>query len=644
MSILQVILYAGTLVGLMVISKELYRFFRVVSLPPILSTSLICVSLIYLSALLPGIFGILTASNTYICLLVLLVSMHFCIKTFFKFQKFQSYPAAQTLIQPSFTKNDWIMIALGIILSAPLLSYLKGLPFGLFDPRPILGWDVVSYHLPGVIEFYQNKTLWSLSGPYQSYSFGYELLGSYFSQSFFASWGLIFAHLFALFFIMSAMMSTSKSLQVDFSIEKNHWFSQAILAIGLWSAIAHQSISAIGKNDIFMGASILSSLAFTLILCRDQLVTNVRTYLLILLIGLGLGLSMGVKPSAIAYLPFFWVTLVWILTHQKRTLGKALSLSSIAIIIAIGIGGFWLTRNLLIFGRLSPVLDSGWQSSVIANLLNKDLYRALIHHPILLLASMAWIPAFLLANDQKKYGQTSHVWWVIGGFHLTACLVFAITPFAFQGGGFELRLGMPLLLSAAMIYSVVIQYILYRFTFFRPPQWSNYALVLTVMFAIPLYWSFNKQGNLFGYEQVFPAPQPQRLAKTNIYTWVQGQQEPMRIYSAGLRPYGLYGRNWGNTLFYDLHSSTLVSGPDGKKRIAAIVDQFGPDLILVSLAPHSNSPFGVKPEVIAWMQSRKDLFSEVYLDELVDGFRVNPDAKKILANEFPEAYTLKMGE
>ena len=106
----------------------------------------------------------------------------------------------------------------------------------------------------------------------------------------------------------------------------------------------------------------------------------------------------------------------------------------------------------------------------------------------------------------------------------------------------------------------------------------------------------------------------------------------------------MYGLHWGNTLLYDLHSSTLVSGPDGKKRIAAVVDQFGPDLILISLAPHANSPLGIEPEVLRWMQARTDRFTEDYSDDIVRGYRVKPGAKEILAREYPESYFLKMGE
>jgi hypothetical protein len=203
---------------------------------------------------------------------------------------------------------------------------------------------------------------------------------------------------------------------------------------------------------------------------------------------------------------------------------------------------------------------------------------------------------------------------------------------------------MPLLISAAIIYGVVIPLAIQRLFALRYSRLALGALIIILMLAIPYYWSTKKQANLFGYEEVFASPKIEPLPKTSVYTWAQNLKEPLRIYSAGLRPYGLYGRHWGNTLFYDLHSSTLVDGPDGKKRIAAVVDQFGPDLILISLAPHANSPLGIQPEVLTWMQERVDLFTEVYSDDIVRGYRVKPGAKEILTKEFPEPYVLKMGE
>lgn len=641
---LQLLLYIAALISLMILSRRLFQFFGDLELPQYLSTVLSCATLVYLSALMPGIFGFLTVANSYFLFILLVIGVLYWMGV---------TPASQiqskTSLFPPFTSFalsplDWGVMFFGAILCTPLFAYLKGLPLAFIDPNPVLGWDVVSYHLPGVIEFYQNKTLWSLSGPYQSYSFGYELIGNYFSQGFNNSWGLILANLLSLSLVVSVIASVTKTLFLSDQAAKTSWLASTILAIGLWTILAINSLSAVGKNDVFMGVTVLAALAFLMILCANTFTSKLKRYLLVLLIGLGLGLSIASKPSAIAYLPYFWVATILGLMQQKKGLKEALYIASAVIAVALLVGGFWLTRNLVFFGRLSPILDSGWQFSILANVLNKGMYRAAVYYPAFMIATTAWIPAFLMAHRHTKGSYGSLAWMLIGSFHLTACLVFVITPFAYQGGGFETRLGMPLLISAAMIYGVVIPLAIKRLFVLRYSQLALGALILMLMLAIPYYWSTKKQTNLFGYEEVFASPKIEPLPRTNVYTWTQNLKDPLRIYSAGLRPYGLYGRHWGNTLFYDLHSSTLVSGPDGKKRIAAVVDQFGPDLILISLAPHANSPLGIQPAVLTWMQERVDLFTEVYSDDIVRGYRVKPGAKEILARDYPGPYVLKMGE
>lgn len=640
----QLILYAAVVLGLMVVSIRLFQFLKSAGLPQFLGTGIVCTSLIYLSAILPGALGFLTATNSYILFLLLAAGVLYWLSTV---PLSRAHVEANSPLQSSqFAQSplDWIFIVAGAILCAPFLLYLKGLPLAFIDPNPVLGWDVVSYHLPGVIEFYQNKTLWSLSGPYQSYSFGYELIGNYFSQDFYTSWGLVLAHILSLALVLSAIASAAKTLSLSRGAEGASSLVPTILAFGLWTTLTINSFGAVGKNDVFMGATVLAALAFLLILCTGAFISKSKTYLLAVLIGLSLGLSISAKPSAIAYLAYFWLATIWVFMQQKRGLRGGIGYASAVIGIALLIGGFWLTRNLLIFGRLSPVLDSGWQSSILANLTNKDMYRAVVHYPAFVLATIAWIPAFLMALRLNGERNGRLPWYLIGSFHLMACLVFVITPFAYQGGGFEIRLGMPLLLAAAIIYGSIIPLAVQRLLAIQYSNWAIGVFIFILMLAIPSYWSSKKQSTLFGYDEVFLPPKPQKVLRTNVYTWVQGLKEPQRIYSAGLRPYGLYGRNWSNALFYDLHSSTLVSGPDGKKRIAAVVDQFGPDLILISLAPHANSPLGIQPEVFTWMQARKDLFSEDYSDDIVKGYRLKPGAKEILAREHPEPYILKMGE
>ena len=643
LSIFPFLFYVAVLVALITLARELFKYFSDVGMPPALTSSVACIALIYISSLLPGVLGILNATNSYIFFLILVICIFVLIKSKYNPHRHPSKLRYVLNNQVDLTPANVCLITLGAILSTPLLLYLKGLPSVFMNPNPILGWDVVSYHLPGVIEYYQAGSLWSMVGPYQSYSYGYELLGNYFSQNFHASWGLLLAHVLSLWLVINAMVVISKIISSSSQSIKVNWLPLSILAIGIWVTLAINSIDIVGKNDIFMGAMIFSALVFLVLLGTRREESGLGTNLLILFISSCLGLSLAAKPSAIAYLPYFWIATAWLLFSEKRKVRNALVMASMTLLISFLIGGFWLTRNLLLFGTLSPVLDAGWQSSIITNALNVEMYRSFIHTPLLLIASIAWIPAFIIALTLVVRGTRSSSWWLMASFHLVACLAFIVTPFSYQGGGIEWRLGMPLLLAAAFIYSVVIQSAIQALCSWKFSQWLGYLFVLILMLSIPLYWSIKKQNNLFGYEAVFNCSDQKSCPKTNIYTWVQGLNEPIRIYSAGLRPYGLYGALWQNQLFYDLDSSTLLSEADGKKRISAILSQFRPELILVSYAPNANNPSGKKLGVVAWMQSRPDLFSEVYSDGIVNGFKVHSGAQEILIKEFPESYILKMG-
>jgi len=640
----QIFLYALVIAGLVRLFFKFSLFFQRQGLPKLLSTSILCVTIIYLSAILPGIIGKYTTVNTYLVFLAIAFLVLIFLPASSKVVNV--YATSVDTENKTYQLNfvDLVCLSIGAILCAPLLSYLRTLPFALVDPNPILGWDVVSYHLPGVIEFFQNRSLWSLSGPYQSYFFGYELIGNFFSQTFYASWGILLTHILSLFFVVAGMIVFISLFPQTNQYQNSSRLSSFVLAIGIWSTIGITTIGAVGKNDLFMGSTVLSALAFLLILGFEKPVMHRNTKLILFLIACSLGLAIGSKPTAIAFIPFFWIASIFCLTRQKKGNRDAITLASAAIILALVLGGFWLFRNLFIFGALSPVMNNGWNASIAANILNLRVYRDAIHFPAFLLASAAWIPALWLAHQYPIQSNSRFSWLLLGYFHLTSCLIFLITPFAYQNSGFEVRLGMPIILSAAIIYGLLVPLAIEKLLAFKKLSWTIGGATLILMLAIPMYWSAKKQNNLFGYDEMFPPPKAKKLPKTSVYTWVQEQKEPLRIYSAGLRPYGLYGRHWENKLFYDLHSSTLTPKEEGKRRIAAAVRQFSPDLILISIAPHSNEANGIKPEVLMWMKQRQDLFTEVFSDELVTGYRVRPEAKQILANEFPASYSLKMGE
>jgi hypothetical protein len=116
-----------------------------------------------------------------------------------------------------------------------------------------------------------------------------------------------------------------------------------------------------------------------------------------------------------------------------------------------------------------------------------------------------------------------------------------------------------------------------------------------------------------GFEHIHGVP-------TSIYRWVQSQGRGLRIYSAGLRPLGLYGPELDNRVFYDLHSAMYYEDGDyGRRRLEAIRQDFDPDLIILAVDPHEYSPRRDKP-LTDWLRTQPCVI-EVFSDAVASAFR-----------------------
>ena len=221
-------------------------------------------------------------------------------------------------------------------------------------------------------------------------------------------------------------------------------------------------------------------------------------------------------------------------------------------------------------------------------------------------------------------------------------ITFLITPFMFQKSQFELRLAAPLFLSASVLYAFSIIKIatdlggLIKTVGARIRRLFLGFMILIFFMAIAVAWNINSIG-LPGYEKIGAQYQ------TGVYAWIQGQESPLRIFAVGLRPYGLYGKNWNNTVFYDLSNETISPVEEGKKRIVSIVLQFRPELILISDNPFASTEEVSLNSTIAWLNLRSDLFKPVYQDKSVIGFAVLPNAFQILSREGDQNRPIKMG-
>ncbi|MGH9550521.1 MAG: hypothetical protein ACRD3W_14160, partial [Terriglobales bacterium] len=124
--------------------------------------------------------------------------------------------------------------------------------------------------------------------------------------------------------------------------------------------------------------------------------------------------------------------------------------------------------------------------------------------------------------------------------------------------------------------------------------------------------------------------------RTHIYEWLQTQNSYQRIYCAGLRPYGLFGRELSNRVFYDLHSNVLDR--EGRGRLLKIMREFHPDLLLISVDPHDYTGPAKKPLIVDWLKTQS-CFDQVFTDDTVSGFAVKDGWQEMLkdhANEISE--------
>lgn len=653
-------------VALLAAAAALFKVYTVVSkigVPPVLSLCIYAGGLFYLSSLLPGVLSILTPPAVTVSMVLL------SILTFWIFSK---VPAAST--QPARSATDSSeRDGLGAILipAAPALFYYVRLYRPWDHSRTTLSWDTVSYHLPGFVEYYQDRSLYSLNGPYQTYSFGFELIGNFPAYFFQHHWGLFIAHVYAVIFLFAAILIVTRNLlRLAGQTSCTHYRMAYFLAVSLLVWIFHPEIfGLVGKNDIFQGACLLAFFGLLLEISWsvDGIKRDFRLILLLSLSSLALALALATKPTSLAYLPVIPSTL-GLLYFAPRSLNvgwswrRATLCLSASLVAVIALGGFFLLRNLASIGSVVAEDVAQFRFSLLANITNPALHEAQ-RGSVIFAASMCTPIAFLL--PQVPGGSR---YWIVRSqaflFSLTALGAFIVSPWVIlpESAGhvrWELRLGIPLFAMMTIAFAILATLFLERFT---PAVFSTSQRLLqgkmsrvaerlnlpssrlnpvasVLLFSIlgllaPVYWSPVR--GLPGFESV------RGLPSTKIYEWVQSLDRPTRIYAAGLRPYGLYGVRWQNRLFYDLHSSVLLPESSGKARLAAIVSQFHPDLVLISVDPHDDATSNEKP-LVNWIRSQKTCFVDVFEDTTVSGFGVRKGCEGKMKAYVSPGMKIRMG-
>ena len=605
------------------------RFALKFSLPVVPCISIVGSSLLYLSCLIPGVFAYLTPIAVTITLLILSIGL----SVFLIAAESRMNPNSLTNLPPEQAqlgdKLFLLFFFIGIIAAKPFADYVFDFPAMLLSRSYKLPWDAVSYHLPALVDFIQQRSLWSLNVPYQSYSFGYELIAGFPSFFFQDHWGFALANTFSIAFLLLSLFWVIRAIlkPVAQSSATSLVLSCFLLSTGIWAWLFSASMRAVGKNDIFACASLLMAFGLLLEYATPRTAPLRPRLGLLALASLSLGLGIATKPTVLAYIPLFalivWASVFHTGPSSLHNFASALGGFKKALCFVLGsllVGGFWYVKNLIAYGKLyDPKLADTFGQSLIANLKNPDLYNPEGGYIILFFASCisCFLPLVMLRGTGKSGGRL-HPLLLLLLFQLNSLVAFSVTPWAifhFEKT-WDLRLGMPFFTLSAISASLAIV------CFCKSPYGQRKRLLAfgivacaAIMSVVMPIWRNNRSvRGLPGYEDVKHFP------KTNAYSWVQGLKKPVRIYAAGLRPYGLYGRNWQNRVFFDLHSSQLKDDLASRERIVAVIKLFRPDLIAISVDPHEGSG-SEKPSIIDWLKSQR-FFHEVYNDDTVSIFEI----------------------
>ena len=545
--------------------------------------------------------------------------------------------------------------AAGLVAIVPLFGYFVRFPWELFRTDAPLPWDTVSYHLPGFVEFFQERSLWSMKGPYQSFGFGFELIGNYPSYFFQSHWGLLFAHGYALVFLSASIWLMVRQLIRTMGLSREiHVLSAFLLSMGFWVLLFRAEILNVGKNDIFVTACIMSAFALLLeVLAKEPhrlRSPEVRAHLVFATFAYALALAS--KPTALAYFPLFGVMPLatgWQARGRTRDTGSAVALAVAFSLGAVLIGGFFLIRNLILLGSIAdPTLAQTWQMSIGANLGNASLYKFRWAGVYFLVTLTTPVVLALLWRFRVRPGSVIS-YACTTGLSLVSLLAFVVTPFgAFHGDPSEprwdIRLGMPLFVISAAALSVLLALFLHRIPWRLAADTLRgrvgvlaAALVTGVaLIAVPRYWDVHRAEGLPGYEVTMD------VAPTSIYEWVDSIRAPVRIYAIGLRPYGLYGRHWQHRVFYDLNATALQRDDTGKARLRQVLRQFRPDLVVLSVDPIGYRPSAPIP-LAGWVRAKPEWFEEVYAEPTVAVFRVRDRIYEALGKDSSSSPPLRMG-
>ncbi len=337
-------------------------------------------------------------------------------------------------------RRAWLDTGIGVA-AAVVLVLLILMPVARWPFSPIsetLDWDAGAYHLPKALELLNSGSVWDFTISYGEYPFGYESLFS--TAAMLDRRGYLFgaAHLLAVLYFVATfwfLMRRFGQLPAGISL----FFVAALVTAGtfLWGQytpwfIYRYLVYTIGKNDLFLGATILAVILHAPIGPRP-----LQRSWFPLGMALATFLSISTKPNGMLTAAPLWVIALIYLWQDmfptQRTeadnpehslpLRKKVwpFLRRVAGLGLIMLPGFlWLGRNFVVQGyAFSPDVTRLQKWSILHNLSNPYFYNYIPIEliEVLLIGAITLLLAFFVKR----------IHWTIPVVYGILLLVFAYT-------------------------------------------------------------------------------------------------------------------------------------------------------------------------------------------------------------------------